>query len=134
MHFVVYGIPAPKGSMKAFVPKGWTRPVLTHDSRRTKPWQEAVVSAAHEAMTGPPMQGPVSVRIEFLLPRPKSTPKRVLHHIKKPDLDKLVRCIFDALTRAGIFRDDAQVMALHASKAFGAVPGAEIDVQEWRNG
>src|SRR5512143_4009695 len=106
MRFVVYGVPAPKGSMRAFMPKGARFPVVTHDSKRTKPWQEAIVSAAHEAMTGPPMQGPVSVRIGFLLPRPKSTPKRVCHHLKKPDLDKLSRTVLDGLTRAGVFRDD----------------------------
>lgn len=131
MRFVVYGVPAPKGSMRAFMPKGARFPVVTHDSKRTKPWQEAIVSAAHEAMTGPPMQGPVSVVIQFLLPRPKSTPKRVGYPIKKPDLDKLVRTVLDGMTRAGIFRDDAQVVSLCVTKNFGTVPGAQVEVGEW---
>lgn len=131
LHFTVYGTPIPKGSTRAFIPKGWTLPVITADNRKTKPWQEAVVSAAREALNGAaPMQGAVSLEVVCFLPRPKSLPKRIKQHIKRPDLDKLVRTIKDGLTRAGVYRDDAQVVELVARKGFGEVPGAEITVFE----
>ncbi len=44
IEFTVYGVPIPQGSTKAFVPKGWTRPVVTHDSARTKPWRQAMLA------------------------------------------------------------------------------------------
>lgn len=116
--------------MRAFIPKGWKRPIVTHDNKRTRPWSEAVVWAAREALDGAqPIDGPVALSVVFFLPRPKSTPKRVKDHIKKPDVDKLLRCISDALTRAGIYRDDAQVVIMHAVKKFGDVPGAQIVVE-----
>jgi hypothetical protein len=36
------------------------------------------------------------------------------------DLDKLERCVLDGLTRAGVYRDDAQVVRIMSSKAFAA--------------
>lgn len=121
--FTAYGIPAPKGSTKAFYRPGMKHAVITHDNARTKPWQEAVVSAARDAVgDGVPMEGPVVVRLEFYLPKPKSAPKRVIYPVKKPDLDKLVRTVKDAMTRAGVYRDDSQVVVLHTGKAFAAGP------------
>jgi hypothetical protein len=72
----------------------------------------------------------------FLMPRPVSAPRRVTRPTKKPDLDKLVRCVKDGLTRAGVYRDDAQVIATVARKEFAGgaydpagasgIPRAEI--------
>jgi len=121
--FTVYGVPIPKGSTKAFIPKGWTRPIITNDNAKTKPWQEAVTSAALEARAGErPIEDPVVLALRFFLPRPMSAPRRVLEPAKKPDLDKLVRAVKDGLTRGGVYRDDAQVIRLEASKEFAAGP------------
>lgn len=130
LRFTVYGTPIPKGSMKAYIPKGWKRPVLTHDNAKTKPWQEAVTWSARETLRGAkPIAGPVRVTVTFFLPRPKSTPRKVAYPVKRPDLDKLLRLICDGLTRAGAYRDDSQVVSVTAGKAFGDVPGAEITVE-----
>jgi hypothetical protein len=34
--------------------------------------------------------------------RPKSALRRVTEHLREPDLDKLIRCVKDGLTRAGV--------------------------------
>ena len=126
--FTVYGIPVPQGSMKAFIPKGWKRAVITSDNMRTKPWKTEVTGAARDAIgRGPlvrPIEGPVAIDIEFYLPRPKAAPKRITYPGKKPDLDKLVRAILDALTNAGVWKDDSQVVAVIATKSFagGMIP------------
>lgn len=136
--FAVYGTPVPKGSTKAFWRPGMKHAVVTHDNAKTKPWQEAVVSAARDALAGaPPLEGPVAVRLRFYMPRPASAPRRVVEPCKKPDLDKLARCVKDGLTRAGVYRDDSQVVLLIARKVFAAgrddeasgVPRALITVQ-----
>ncbi len=135
--FVVYGVPVPQGSTKAFIPKGWKRPIITHDSARTKPWRQAIIDATLEKMTGlAPIDGPVELRVTFYLPRPKSAPRRILEPAKLPDLDKLVRGIGDALTTAGVWRDDSQVVSVIARKLFAGgwrdkpegLPRAEITV------
>jgi Holliday junction resolvase RusA-like endonuclease len=119
VEFVVYGTPIPKGSTRAFFRPGMRFPVVTNDNAKTKPWQESVVAAARDAIgSGPRLEEPVAVAVRFFLPRPKSAPRRVVEPAKKPDLDKLVRCVEDGLTRAGVFRDDAQVVCVIAKKEF----------------
>ena len=121
--FEVFGTPIPKGSTKAFMRPGMRFPIVTHDNLKTKPWQEAVVAAAMEARARDgdlPVETPVVLALRFFLPRPKSAPRRVTVPAKKPDLDKLVRCVKDGLTRAGVYVDDAQVIETHARKDFAA--------------
>lgn len=127
---VVWGTPIPQGSMKAFMPRGGRFPVVTADNKKTKPWRQAIIDAClemHFTMT----EQPVRLDIQFHLPRPKSLKKSVLRPAKKPDLDKLVRAVCDALTAAGVWRDDSQVVALSAIKRFageGFAPCAHIEV------
>src|SRR5262249_9551158 len=117
MTFTVYGTPVPQGSTKAFTPKGWKRPVLTSDNARLKSWRQLVAEAAHLALLEQPavdrqlLLDAVTLTITFALPRPLSLPKRITAHTKKPDLDKLVRAVADAVTGI-LFRDDAQIVQL----------------------
>ncbi len=135
----VYGVPIPQGSTKAFLPKGWKRPIVTADNAKTKPWRQAIVDAARAWLNGcAPLDGPAKLTVRFYLPRPKSAPKRVTEPAKRPDLDKLLRAVCDALTAAGVWRDDDQVVTIAATKAFAGgardprggagIPRAEIEV------
>ncbi len=135
--FTAYGIPAPKGSMKAFMPKGARFPVVTHDNARTRPWASLVKAAALDALNGsvsiPLALGPVSLSVAFYMPKPKSLPKRVTCCTKKPDVDKLCRLILDSLTGV-IWQDDSQVVELRARKVYvqeQGMPRAEIRVEEY---
>jgi crossover junction endodeoxyribonuclease RusA len=113
--FFVHGTPVPQGSMKAFMVAG--RPRVTSDNNNLKPWREAVKSRAIEEAISR-IEVPVAVELEFRMPRPKSYPKRIVWPLRKPDLDKLVRAVFDALTEASVWTDDALVVCLHARKEF----------------
>lgn len=111
--FEVLGTPLPKGSMKAFVPKGWGRAVVTHDSSKTKPWQQSVEATAREAVCGsPPIDEAVVLYLWFYMPRPK-TAKGRRRPETKPDFDKLTRLVSDALTNGGVFTDDSRVVESH---------------------
>jgi hypothetical protein len=49
----------------------------------------------------------------------------------KPDLDKVLRSTLDALGEAGCYRDDSQVVAVEAQKAYcepGELPGATLQL------
>lgn len=134
----VHGTPAPQGS-KRHVGGG----VMVESSKKVKPWRQDVVTAALEAATMAPdftpFTGPVRARITFVFPRLKghfgtgrnagvlkaSAPILVA---TKPDLDKLVRSTFDALSTAGIWRDDNQAAKVVAEKVYGDYPGAIIDL------
>lgn len=127
--FHVPGKPAPQGS-KRHVGRG----IMVESSKEVGPWRERVALAAHAAMTDVGagiITTAAAVDVEFVMPRPKSTPKRrTPAAIHRPDLDKLVRAVLDGLT-AVLIVDDSQVISLHAGKRlaeFGESPGARITV------
>ena len=131
VRFTVYGDPLPKGSVRAFLIKG--RPVLTSATRGLKEWEHRIAAAGQTKANGVLMTGPVHLRIAFYLTRPASLPKKTREHIKRPDLDKLVRGATDALTGA-IWKDDAQLVSIIASKHYTAIseeaPRAEFIIEE----
>lgn len=131
--FTVPGIPAPQGS-KTRTKFGGMREA----NKNTRPWRDTVAWHARQADTNRlPMLGPVRVYVNFTFPRPKShyTGKGALsssatfHKSTKPDLDKLVRALLDALTDAQVFRDDGQVAYVSAQKHYGDQPGMSVEVK-----
>lgn len=110
----VHGLPAPQGS-KRFVGVQGGRGRMIESSKRVAPWREDVRQAARQAIEAhqlaAPMDAPLAVRMVFTLPKPASAPKkRRTWPCKVPDLSKLVRSTEDALTSAGLWRDDARVV------------------------
>jgi crossover junction endodeoxyribonuclease RusA len=110
---------------------------MIESSAKVKPWTEAVKWAFIEERAEI-IKGPVSVLLQFTLPKPKSAPKkRITHPDRKPDIDKLIRSTLDALKQAGAFEDDARVIQLYAGKVYPNegemaldVPGARIRIRE----
>jgi crossover junction endodeoxyribonuclease RusA len=129
IRLIVFGTPVPQGSTRAFIPKGWKRPIITADNRKTKPWRQEIAGAADEAMRNqslaPVGDIPIAVSCDFFFDRPKSLKKAITEKMTKPDVDKLVRTVLDALTGVA-FKDDAQVVSLYARKWFSDRPRAEI--------
>ena len=126
----VRGLPVPQGSIRSL---GAGRPSIHSNAKRLLPWREAVQHALQDAMTHPlpasllfPLGGPVAVAAVFTMRKPKSAPKRRrTFPTPRPDVDKLLRTVFDAMQAAGVVRDDAQVIDVHASKVFpDEAPGA----------
>jgi len=122
------GIPQPKGSIRAFMPKGRGFPILTSDNPKAKKWEDEIRRAirSEEYLTGP-----IVINLKFCMPIPKSTSKKrrltLNWQVKKPDIDKLARAILDALTGT-IYKDDSQVAKLTAEKIYGDSPGVFIGI------
>ena len=66
--------------------------------------------------------------MSFRFQKPKSAKKSVTQKVTKPDLDKLLRSVLDALTGI-VWVDDSQVVIISARKDFGQ-PGATITFSE----
>jgi crossover junction endodeoxyribonuclease RusA len=123
----VAGRPAPQGS-KRHVGNG----VMVESSKAVGPWRTVVAWSVAQAHRAAPAVGPVAVVVEFVMPRPKSLPKRrpTPSHTVEPDTDKLLRAVGDALTGV-VWRDDSQVVDLHGTKRYAELdeqPGAHIRV------
>ena len=127
----VAGRPAPQGS-KRHVGRG----VMIESSKAVKPWREDIRQAwlAHQGDWGPGFVGEaVVVKLVFVMPRPTATPKsRTPAAVKRPDLDKLIRAVFDAIGSAGVWADDSQVVTVHAHKRLaelGETTGVMIHIE-----
>jgi crossover junction endodeoxyribonuclease RusA len=134
--FTVRGIPVPQGSARAFIAGG--RAIVATEAHRGSlgAWRTAIATEARAAMGEDPLlTGPVRVDLLFVLPRPKSAPKRRLYPDGKPDVDKLARAALDALTGV-VFSDDARVCLLKAAKVYpgeaAGYPGVHVDVEGMR--
>jgi Holliday junction resolvase RusA-like endonuclease len=108
----VPGHAQPQGSTRAFVRGG--RAIVTSANPKLADWRARVAGALWVA--APPATGAVVVQLAFDLARPKSV--RRTHATTRPDLDKLVRAMLDAGTEAGVWRDDAQVVEVVATKQY----------------
>jgi Holliday junction resolvase RusA-like endonuclease len=153
----VYGEPVPQGSKVGFVVRKGGRPtsraVVVDDNKATlAPWRQSISNAARETAKdgqwdGAMLVGAVKVDMLFLMPRPKNhygtganagqlRPGAPAYPTVKPDRDKLERAVLDALSDAGMWRDDSQVVAGETLKYYAEqpgdpeVPGVVIEVGE----
>ena len=121
--FFVPGEPITEGSTRAFT--SGQRVVVTHDrGPELDQWRlkvaHAAQAAAQDAGWEPRYDGPVAVTAAFFLPRPKSAKKRLVPHVK-PDLDKLIRAVGDALApykQLGVLKDDSRIVTWRATKDY----------------
>lgn len=130
----VDGLPVPQGS-KAVTKKGR----MYEANKNTKPWRAHVTELAerHVGMLDgwEPLDGPLRVDLTFHMPRPAShygtgrnshllKDTAPFYHSVKPDADKLLRAIFDSLTKARVWVDDSRAAVLHIDKVW-THPGDE---------
>jgi Holliday junction resolvase RusA-like endonuclease len=134
----VRGLPRPQGSMRLHtLPNGKT---AARYPAAVYAWRAQVQQAAADACAVP-FVGAVELRLGFDLPRPtghygtgrnigRVKPSAPPHPAIMPDLDKLVRCVADAITDAGVWHDDGQVCSLVCAKRYAAPPGVHIVITE----
>ncbi|PSK57019.1 hypothetical protein B0E38_02550 [Streptomyces sp. 111WW2] len=123
----VYGLAGPQGSK---TPVGWGRsrrtgkaiPLMRESSKKVKPWREAVTDAIVTAILRGEAQcliGPVRADITFTMPKPVNAPKRRrTYPAVSPDLDKLERSTYDAITASQAWEDDGRVIESHSRKVY----------------
>jgi crossover junction endodeoxyribonuclease RusA len=131
--FTVYGCPVPQGSMRAFLPKGSKRPIITSDNPKLKSWRQECAGAAIRACNGhnwPILSGiPIELTVTCFFASPKSRKKNAsLWKSTRPDVDKLLRAIGDALTGIA-WQDDSQVSHATIAKVFGIPERIEVQIK-----
>ena len=130
----VRGIPAPQGS------KNVTRTGHLYESSSKKllAWRQAIKLVVLNDNMALGLTTPVKVSVVFLMPRP------LIHYVggkrtnplkpdapdwcaTTPDIDKLLRSTYDALTQAGVIADDRLIVSGSQSKLYTSKePGAII--------
>ena len=129
----VHGLPGPQGSKS---PVGWGRsrktgkaiPLMRESSKKVKPWREKVADAITAAILSgdaQPLAGPVRADVTFTMPKPVNAPKRTrTYPAVSPDIDKLERSTYDAISTAKAWEDDGRVIESHSRKVY---PGEHPD-------
>ena len=115
-------MPRPWEAVLAVVPQAWQRvkrgrsgfAYVPEKTRVAKEEIRLFISQAAPRL----FDGPIAVEMVFLIQRPKSAPKRVVHPVKRPDIDNYVKGVLDAGTGL-LWGDDSQIVSLTAVKAFG---------------
>ena len=127
------------------IPVGKQRPrfrrtgkfVQTYTPKKTVDFEALIRKAAEKAMGGmEPLETPVALYCYVRHPVPKTYSKKrlkaCLDGFERPraiDLDNVCKCAQDALNGV-VYKDDVQIVSLHATKKYDMNPGIEILVKE----
>ncbi len=121
----VDGVPVPQGSKRAFLHRQTGKVVMVDQQKGLRSWRRDIQAALTTQWEGGPIRDHgANVRCRFYFPRPKGhfgkkglRPSAPLEKITKPDVDKLLRSVLDALTGI-VLHDDSQVTDLLGQKLF----------------
>lgn len=109
---------------------------------KTAAWEEHVAKEALAQLRGVEVEGDkdftlpirdcrVLATVRFNLRKPVSYPKSVVHAVKKPDLDNLVKAIWDGLVNAQVLEDDNCITDTLMMKRYADAehpPGVEVEL------
>lgn len=113
----VAGDPASQGSHSVIHGR-----IVQVNSAKHKRWRNAVSFAALD-LVGPdfqPLDEPIELSVIFYLPRPKSVTRDF--PAVMPDVDKLLRAVFDSLSGI-IYVDDSRIITATAQKRYADARG-----------
>ncbi len=100
-------------------------------------FKASVRLALSRVYAGAPLDGPLELRVVFLMPRPgrlrwKTRPMPRLPHESKPDSDNLLKALKDSLSGLA-WHDDAQVSDVVSRKRYAAgdePPHCEVEIRQ----
>lgn len=133
--FTVDGIPVGKGRPK-FARRG--NFVTAYTPKKTVDYESTVKAAGQQAMgSQEPLETPISLYLYVRVPIPASYSKKATaacldgsqKPIKKPDADNVLKAISDALNGV-CYKDDSQIVNIHATKVYATVPGVDVCIKE----
>jgi len=105
--------------------RGFTAP-------ETRAYEQHIALMANRAMrkAGVPLDvdEPLVLRVKFTLPRIKKPTWSV--PARRPDLDNYLKGVLDGLEKGRVFKDDARIVDLRATKVYGDNPSTLIEL--WR--
>ena len=119
MRYFIAGDPVPQGSLNFYHGRA-----VHSNQKYLHPWREKIANEIGQHVSV--NEGPFEIELAFTLRRPRTVTREAA--TVRPDLDKLVRAVLDALTRVA-YQDDSQVVRLVAEKSYGSEPGVFIKIR-----
>lgn len=139
----ILGIPVGKGRPK-FARRG--KFVTAYTPKLTVAWEDKAIAAFAGAWVGAPLDEPVRLEVLAIGARPGKIPSARklakdptlagrLWRVTKPDGDNVLKCVGDALTAAGVIRDDTRIVRWQVDSLVAAVDeGPSVQVRLVRVG
>lgn len=127
----IRGEPIAQGRPRAFRRGSF---IGMYDPKKSSTWKDSIRMQAIN-QKAEMLDGALKMEVRFFLSRPKSLPKKVRHHVKKPDIDNLLKSVKDAL-KSICYHDDSQICLVVASKEYVSEqrkPGVAILITEIDN-
>jgi len=133
--FTIYGEPVPKGRPR-FSTRG--KFPVAYTPEKTKNYESDVGMMAKVAMgASEPLEGALEAFIYVTFPVPASYSKKRTEacligqekHIKKPDLDNVIKSVIDGMDKI-VFENDSQITSIHSIKVYGEVAKVEVLVKQ----
>lgn len=109
------------------VAQAWIARMLTSTKQRA--WRSRFIGFALSGRPRAPLEGPLRLDLLLVLPRPKrlcrrKDPDGLLWAPTYPDRDNAEKIICDAMTRAGFWGDDRQVVSGQIVKVYAEKSGS----------
>lgn len=124
----VKGLPIAQPRHRAACRGGFPKLYIPKD-HAVHEWKNEVMHAAAK-VTNVTIEGAIKVDCLFVFPSPKSKKSQTGNYkFSKPDIDNLLKAVFDALTDGGVWGDDSQVVEIHSAKMYGDEPSAIIRIE-----
>jgi len=133
--FRVEGPPQGKGRPRFSTRGGF---VKTYTPQTTVTYENMIKASAMVAMgASEPLESPIAVFLHVTKGIPASYPKKRIEAClngserptKKADLDNILKCFLDAMNDI-VYKDDKQVVTIHATQVYGTFPVVEVLVKE----
>ena len=134
--------PQPRPRARAFCANGkWIAQV--YDGGEAKGWKRMIECAIRPQLPREPIDCPVTITATFFFERPQShygtgrnsgtlRPNAPTKHTQRPDGDNLFKALTDAITDAGLWRDDALIADAHIAKRWAMKHPGVVIVIEWQ--
>lgn len=121
----IYMEPIPKGRPRV-VTKGGK--VITYTPKKTT-MAEDMIRAATMSMGSFDDGIPLKLEAIFYRLKPRTTPKKVLYPVTRPDISNYLKTLEDALEKFA-YQNDSQIVDLVAKKRFGSPPRIELCISD----
>lgn len=132
IYFTIKGAPVAKGRPRF---RNTGKFISTYTPKKTLNAERDIRKCFEEQhpTLGLPLKGPIALTVRFYMPIPASLSKKkqdelkMKEHVKKPDLDNLVKTVCDALN-GYVWHDDSEIAWILTTKTYPDEVGKERTV------
>lgn len=124
--------------------------IIVREDKNMRVWRRACTMLVKNLYKGPFYKTPIKVDVTFFMETPEKIKKEpsersrqstkekfikfvneLIWHDKKPDIDNLVKAVFDSITKSDkVWSDDNIICCLVAKKVYSPNPRIEVEITE----